>query len=53
MPLDLAVIRADEINFAVQRRIDVEDSDFAAISKGWADEISDAFESLPPVEGFE
>ncbi|QIE54112.1 peptidase [Pikeienuella piscinae] len=51
MPLDLTVIRADELDFAVQRRIEAEDEDFSAISRGWADAIREAFETLPSVNG--
>lgn len=51
MPLDLTVIRADELDFSVRRRIEAEDADFSAISKGWADAIRDAFETLPDVNG--
>ena len=49
MPLDLAVIPVDEIRFSVQRRIEQDDEDFAAISRGWAEAIRDAFETLPAV----
>ncbi|WP_340110017.1 peptidase [Pikeienuella sp. HZG-20] len=51
MPLDLVVIRTGEIAFAIQRRVEAEDADFSAISKGWAEAIRNAFETLPAVDG--
>lgn len=51
MPLDLIVIPVDELRFSVQRRIEQDDEDFAAISNGWAAAIRDAFDTLPAVNG--
>lgn len=51
MPLDLVIIPANEMRFSTERRIEPEDADFEAISKGWADAIRDAFETLPAVNG--
>ena len=36
MPLDLSVIRGDAMEFQVQRRIEANDPDFAAISDRWS-----------------
>jgi len=50
MPLDLSVIRTGAYRFAVQRRIEAEDPDYAAISHGWAQALRDAFVSLSKVK---
>jgi len=50
MPLDLSVIRTDTYRFAVQRRIEAEDADYAEISHGWAQALRDALLSLPDVK---
>lgn len=50
MPLDLSVIRTDTYRFAVQRRIEAEDADYAEISHGWAQALREALLSLPDVK---
>ncbi|MEM7506949.1 MAG: peptidase [Pseudomonadota bacterium] len=50
MPLDLAVIPANEYRFSTLRRIEPEDADWQALSNGWAEGIREAFEHLPEVE---
>lgn len=49
LPLDLAVIDPEKVEFTSNRRIEADDADFAAISAGWADAIRDAFDTLPEV----
>lgn len=49
MPLDLSVMKKDEFKFDIQRRIEAEDGDYAAIANGWADAIRSAFAELPEV----
>jgi putative proteasome-type protease len=49
LPLDLTVIDPEEIRFSINRRIEQDDPEFSAISKGWADAIRDAFDTLPSV----
>ena len=51
MPLDLAVIKTDEMTISEHRRIERDDETFMAISSGWADAIRDAFDTLPEVYG--
>ena len=51
MPLDLAVLKAGEMNFHSRRRIEQDDEKFLAISNGWADAIRSAFDTLPEVNG--
>lgn len=50
MPLDLTVIRGDTLDFKVQRRIEAEDADFAAISDRWSQALRQSFEALPDVK---
>ncbi len=50
MPLDLAVIRAGELRFALQRRIEPEDGEFGRLSRGWAEALRDAFSDVPGLE---
>ena len=50
MPLDLAVIRADEMRFCVQRRIEPDDEQFTQVSRMWSDALRYAFSSLPDIE---
>lgn len=50
MPLDLSVIRKDTLAFSVQRRIEADDTDFAALSDGWSQAIGDVFQALPDVK---
>ena len=47
MPLDLAVIRKDELTFRIRRRIERDDPRYAAISQSWAKAIRKGFEELP------
>ncbi len=49
MPLDLSVIREGALDFAVQRRIEADDADFAAVSNRWSQALRDAFQALPDV----
>lgn len=49
MPLDLSVIREGALDFAVQRRIEADDADFAAVSDRWSQALRDAFQALPDV----
>lgn len=49
MPLDLCVIKKNAFQFDIQRRIEAEDEDYAAIANGWAAAIRNAFEELPDV----
>lgn len=51
MPLDLAVIRAGEHRFALQRRIEPEDEQFARMSRDWSDALRNAFEKVPGLDG--
>lgn len=47
MPLDLAIIKTGEYRFFQQRRIEQDDTEFANISKSWADALSNGFSGLP------
>ena len=49
MPLDLHVLEKDALRFGKTRRIEPQDSDYAAISQGWGDALRQAFDSLPDV----
>jgi putative proteasome-type protease len=49
MPLDLTVIRGDTLDFAIKRRIEADDEDFAAISDRWSQALRESFHSLPDV----
>ncbi|MEO0959800.1 MAG: peptidase, partial [Pseudomonadota bacterium] len=49
MPLDLAVIRAGEHRFAVNRRIEADDAEFNEISERWSGALRDAFASIPDI----
>ena len=49
MPLDLSVIREGALDFAVQRRIEADDADCAAVSDRWSQALRDAFQALPDV----
>ena len=51
MPLDLAVIPAEECRFTVRRRIEAEDEEFSNISHMWSDALRDAFASIPEIGG--
>ena len=43
MPLDLAVIRTDEMQFNQIRRIEADDEAFRKFSERWSQELRDAF----------
>jgi len=43
MPLDLAVLRADALQFEENRRIEGDDQSFRAFSERWSQELRDAF----------
>jgi putative proteasome-type protease len=47
MPLDLAVIRADECRIGLQRRIEAGDEDFRAMSEAWSAALRDSFARMP------
>ena len=49
MPLDLVVLPANELRFTLQRRIEVGDSDWEAISASWSSALREGFGALPPV----
>ncbi|MEO1318058.1 MAG: hypothetical protein AAFW01_15955, partial [Pseudomonadota bacterium] len=48
---DLAVIRAGEHRFAVNRRIEADDAEFNEISERWSGALRDAFASIPDIGG--
>lgn len=50
MPLDLAVIKTDTFNFAVQARIEQEDSYFQDIRLKWSNALRAAFQDLPEIK---
>lgn len=50
MPLDLSVIRGDTLEFKVQRRIEADDPDFAALSERWSRALRESFQTLPDVK---
>lgn len=50
MPLDLAVIRAGELGFALKRRIEPDDPGFERLSRGWAEGLRQAFDALPGLD---
>lgn len=47
MPLDLAIIEADAPGYAVNKRIEADDEDFAALSRHWSEALRDAFTGMP------
>lgn len=49
MPLDLAVIETGTFQFAIQRRIEIDDPDFQNISSKWSNALRTAFHALPEV----
>lgn len=49
VPLNLSVIRDDAMEFMVQRRIEADDPDFAAVSDRWSQALRDAFQALTDV----
>ncbi|MGB0499417.1 MAG: peptidase [Rubricella sp.] len=50
MPLDLAVIRSDTIDFEQKRRIEPDDPNFVALSEGWSNALRNAFNDLAELE---
>lgn len=46
MPLDLAVIRTDSLQFEQLRRIEADDPKFFAFSNAWSDALKDAFSRM-------
>jgi len=50
MPLDLTIIRSDRFDFSMERRIEIGDPDFAALSVRWSQALREAFNLLPDVK---
>ncbi|MEM7240132.1 MAG: peptidase, partial [Pseudomonadota bacterium] len=50
MPLDLAVVPEGRYGFSTLRRIEAEDTDWQAMSAGWATAIREGFSQLPEVD---
>ncbi|MEM0987897.1 MAG: peptidase [Pseudomonadota bacterium] len=50
MPLDLAVLPANDMRFSLLRRIEATDTDWAAMSSGWAGALKTCFGTLPDVD---
>ena len=46
MPLDLAVIRKDDLKVSEQRRIEADDEVFAEMSRDWSTALRDAFQGI-------
>jgi len=46
MPLDLAVIRTDNISFEQKRRIEENDPNFAGLSQAWSDALRRSFDEM-------
>ncbi|MBR3371878.1 MAG: peptidase [Rhodobacteraceae bacterium] len=46
MPLDLALIEANDLRVSEQRRIEANDEDFAAMSAAWSQALRDAFAQI-------
>ena len=49
MPLDLAVIEAGALRFAVRRRMEQDDPEFAKVSGAWSELLRDAFGRVPEI----
>ncbi|MEM7211830.1 MAG: peptidase [Pseudomonadota bacterium] len=49
LPLDLTVIPAGELRFSANRRVEETDSDWRAISDGWASALKASFDTMPDV----
>jgi putative proteasome-type protease len=47
MPLDLSIIRRDELRVGVSERIEAGDPTFAAMSEAWSKALRDGFQNLP------
>ncbi|TSE20861.1 hypothetical protein Talka_00524 [Tepidimonas alkaliphilus] len=50
MPLDLAILRRDELRLACLRRIEADDPYFQRLRVGWSERIQQAFTALPGLE---
>lgn len=50
MPLDLSVIRANEMRFSMKRRIESDDEQFSQVSRMWSDALRDSFASMPDID---
>ena len=46
MPLDLAVIKKDQLTLCEQRRIEADDEIFAEMSRDWSTALRDAFQAI-------
>jgi putative proteasome-type protease len=46
-PLDLVIVRRDELRIALQRVIEADEPDFAAMRGGWGEALRSAFKALP------
>lgn len=46
MPLDLSVMRQNELRFAQNRRIEEHDPNYQELSKGWSDALKSAFDHM-------
>lgn len=46
MPLDLTVLEVDTCQFSDSRRIEADDPQFDALSKGWSQALRDAFDEM-------
>ncbi|MBT8417560.1 MAG: peptidase [Silicimonas sp.] len=46
MPLDLCIIRKDDLRVSEQRRIEAQDEAFAQMSRSWSDALRDAFTKI-------
>ena len=49
LPLDLVVIPAGENRISLNRRVEMTDPDWQAISGGWSDALKQAFDAMPEV----
>jgi putative proteasome-type protease len=49
LPLDLVVIPEGENRISVNRRVEMTDPDWQAISGGWSDALKQAFDAMPEV----
>ncbi|MEL6124838.1 MAG: peptidase [Pseudomonadota bacterium] len=50
MPLDLAVIRTDTLDFEQHRRIEEQDEAFAELSEAWSRELRAAFDTMVQIK---
>ena len=49
MPLDLAVIPANQFRFSIERRIESDDEEFSRVSSMWSDALRQAFKEIPEI----